>query len=96
MLQDSQRALTSNPDDAAARYNLAIAYRIGGMDDLALEELTRVAELQPDFPDVYYELGALHAKYGRCDDAIAALKRACELNPDDHRAGKLLARLEST
>ncbi len=93
MVEDARRALSSNPDDASARYNLAIAYKLGGMDELALQELSRVAELQPDFGDVYYELGLLHAKLGRREEAVGALKRAVELDPDHERAERLLLRL---
>ncbi|HUU53469.1 MAG TPA: tetratricopeptide repeat protein [Armatimonadota bacterium] len=93
MIQDAHQALTSNPDDVSARYNLAIAYKLGGMDDLAVQELGRVAELQPDFADVHYELGLLHAKHGRKQDAISALTRARELDPEDSRASRLLGKL---
>jgi tetratricopeptide (TPR) repeat protein len=93
MIDDARQALFSNPDDVSARYNLAIAYKLGGMDDLALEELSRVAELQPDFVDVHYELGLLHAKSGRTEEAIGALNRAVGLDPEHRRAGRLLERL---
>jgi Flp pilus assembly protein TadD len=63
------------------------------MEDLALQELGRVAELQPDFADVHYELGLLHAKRGRKQDAISALTQARDLDPGDDRASRLLAKL---
>ncbi len=93
MIQDARQALATNPDDTSARYNLAIAYKLGGMDDMALEELARVAEMQPDFEDAHYEMGLLHAKYGRKKQAIAALTRARELDPEDQRVDRLLKRL---
>jgi tetratricopeptide (TPR) repeat protein len=94
MIRDAQRALAADPDDVSARYNLAIAYKLGGMQDLALEELSRVAQIQPDFGDAHYEIGALLARLGRREEAVEALKRARELSPEDGRAGRLLARLE--
>ena len=93
MIHDARQALASNPDDASARYNLAIAYKLGGTDDMALQELGRVAELQPDFADVHYELGLLYAKRGRKQEAISALTRARDLDPGDDRAPRLLAKL---
>ncbi len=93
MIRDAQQTLAGNPDDASARYNLAIAYKLGGMDDMALEELARVAQLQPDFADVHYELGLLHAKHGRREKAMSALARARELDPGDERARRLLDKL---
>ena len=93
MIEDARQAILSNPDDVSARYNLAIAYKLGGMVDLALQEFSRVAELQPDFVDVHYELGLLHAKSGRTEEAIGALSRAVGLDPEHRRAGRLLERL---
>ncbi|MDH4179889.1 MAG: tetratricopeptide repeat protein [Armatimonadota bacterium] len=93
IIDDAKKAISANPNDASARYNLAIAYKLGGMEDLALEELSRVAELQPDFVDVHYELGVLHAKSGRTEQAIGALSRAVELGPGHARAERLLRRL---
>ena len=95
MIDDARRAIASNPNDTSARYNLAIAYKLGGMDDLARQELTRVAELQPDFGDAHYELGLLHAKSGRTEEAIAALTRALEVEPGHTRAARLLESLRT-
>lgn len=93
MIQDALKALNQKADDAAARYNLAIAYKLAGSDELAIAELTKVAQLQPDFADAFYEVGALHAKHGRRSEALAALTRAIELDPEDTRAARLLERL---
>ena len=96
IVEDARQALLSNPNDASARYNLAIAYKLGGMDELAAQELRRVAEQHPDFADVHYELGALHAKSGRTEEAVGALSRAVELDPGHARAGRLLRQLRGT
>ncbi len=93
MIHDAREALSTNPDDISARYNLAIAYKLGGMEDMALQELGRVAELQPDFADVHFELGLLHAKGGRKQEAISSLTLARDLDPGDDRASRLLAKL---
>ena len=93
MIQDARQALSANPDDAAARYNLAIAHKLGGADQLALEELQRVTDLQPDFADAHYQKGILHAKAGRSGEARTALSRALELDPDHAQAKRLLERL---
>lgn len=93
MIGDARRALTSDPNDADARHNLALAYKHGGMDELALQEFARVAELQPDFGDAHYEIGLLQAKAGRTEEAILALGRALEVDPAHARAKRLLERL---
>lgn len=95
MIQDARKALNADPSDTSARYNLAIAYKLGGMHDLALEELSRVAEQQPDFGDVHYEIGTLLARLGRREEAAAALRRAQELSPEDRRVQQLLERVEN-
>ena len=93
MIQDARQALEKNPEDASARYNLAMAYKLGGMEELAVKELIRVGELQPDFADVHYELGLLYVRGGRREEAIASLTRARELDPLDERARRLLEKL---
>lgn len=93
MIQDARRAVDSDPNDTSSRHNLALAYKLGGMDDLALREFTRVAELQPDFGDVHYEIALLQAKSGRTEDAVAALRRALEAEPDHARAQRMLEKL---
>jgi tetratricopeptide (TPR) repeat protein len=95
MIADSRRALNANPDDAAARHNLALAYKLGGLDDLALEEFQRVAALQSDFSDVHYEIALLHAKSGRRDEAVTALQRVLAIDPDHTQARRLIERLRS-
>ncbi|MFB3882171.1 MAG: tetratricopeptide repeat protein [Armatimonadota bacterium] len=96
MIQDALKTLAQNSDDAAARYNLAVAYKLAGSDELALVEFATVAELQPDFADAFYEMGLLQAKLGRRDDAVRALTRAYELEPDNARVLRLLERLTSS
>ncbi len=93
MIQDAHKTLAQNPDDASARYNLAIAYKLAGMDEMAVEQFAKVAELQPDFADAFYEVGLLHAKRGRRSEAVAALRRAQELDPGNERIARLLERL---
>jgi tetratricopeptide (TPR) repeat protein len=93
MIQDARRSVDTNPSDASARHNLALAYKLGGMEELALQEFARVAELQPDFGDAHYEIGLLHARAGRIEAAAAALRQALEIEPDHTRAQQLLARL---
>jgi tetratricopeptide (TPR) repeat protein len=93
MIDDARRALKKNPADADAHYNLALAYKMTGPEELALQEFAVVAELQPDFADPHYEMAVLHAKAGRTEAAVAALRRALELEPTHLQAKRLLERL---
>jgi tetratricopeptide (TPR) repeat protein len=93
MIEDARRALKKNPADADAHYNLALAYRMAGPEEMALKEFAVVAELQPDFADPHYEIAALHARAGRIEAAVAALRRALELEPAHLQAKRLLEKL---
>jgi len=93
MIEDARRAISRQPDDASARYNLALAYKLAGTDELALAELVRVVELAPDFADAHYEIALLKAKSGRMGEAEEALSRALELDPEHAGARRLRERL---
>jgi tetratricopeptide (TPR) repeat protein len=93
MMEDARRALDSNPNDLSARYNLALAYRLSGLEGLALQEFERVAEAQPDFADVHYELAQLYLKANRKEEAAAALQRVLELEPEHQGARRLLGKV---
>ncbi|MFB3882126.1 MAG: zinc-ribbon domain-containing protein [Armatimonadota bacterium] len=93
MIQDAHKVLGQKPEDAFARYNLAIAYKLAGQDELAIEQFAKVAESQPDYADAFYEMGALYAKHNRRPEAVAALTRAYELEPENARVRRLLERL---
>lgn len=93
MIEDARRALDTNPNDLSARYNLALGYKLGGLEGLALQEFQRVAERQPDFADVHYELAQLYLKANRKEEAAAALQRVLELEPEHQGARRLLAKV---
>ena len=50
--------------------------------DLAIENYTKVIELNPDYADAYYNRGVIYRDKGEVDRAIADRNRAIELNPD--------------
>lgn len=93
MIEDARRTLKKNPADADAHYNLALAYKMTGPEELALKEFAVVAELQPDFADPHYEIAALHARAGRREEAVAAAQRALEVEPEHRQARQLLEKL---
>lgn len=93
IIEDARRALRRNPADADAHYNLALAYRMTGPEELAVKEFAAVAELQPDFADPHYEIAAIHAKAGRIEVAMIALRRALDLDPNHLQAKRLLEKL---
>jgi tetratricopeptide (TPR) repeat protein len=64
---------------------LRIAGRAGvevGSDD-AIDQLTRVTELQPDSAEAWHDLGDALLAEGRDKEAADAFRKAVELNPED-------------
>jgi tetratricopeptide (TPR) repeat protein len=93
IVDDARRALKKNPGDADAHYNLALAYKMTGPEELALREFVAVTELQPDFADAHVEAAALYAKLGQTEQAVAAAQRALAAEPENRAARRLLDRL---
>ena len=93
MIEDYLRQVDKNPSDAMAHYNLALAYRLKGMDDLAEMTFKKVRELSPDFADVHYQLALLFRQHGRIDEAKAAAAKALELEASHEGARRLLHQL---
>ncbi len=94
MIEDARRALNTNPNDLSARYNLALGYKLAGLEPLALQEFERVAAAQPDFADVHFELAQLYVKAGRKEDALAAVRRVLDLEPEHRGAKRLVGEVE--
>jgi tetratricopeptide (TPR) repeat protein len=95
MIQDALGRLNQHPGDSVARYNLAHAYKLLNLKDLALREFIQVAGEQSDFADVHYEIAALHAEGGSTQEALAAVERALAIEPEHPKARRLLDRLRS-
>jgi tetratricopeptide (TPR) repeat protein len=94
LIEEYRRRLDDQPDDAGARFNLALAYKHKGLDDLALVELERLREQTADFADLEYELAALYAHGGQADKARKAAERALVIDPAHGGARRLLRLLE--
>lgn len=91
-IQQSEQALSIEPNNQGALVLLASAYQKSGNLDDAIDRLNRVVELNRDNPlakidprleAVHYTLGTLYSQQGRYDDARAALKLALEINSTD-------------
>jgi tetratricopeptide (TPR) repeat protein len=93
MIEDYRRKLEQKPDDADARFNLALAYKKKRLDDLAIGELERLRTQVSDFADLEYELAALYLRQKHCDRALDAAQRALTIDPHHHAAKHLLQRI---
>lgn len=87
------RAIEQAPGDVAPRIAHAVATRIAGDADAAIDELEALRREVPHNPDVTLQLGLAQAAAGRTDDAIASLEAVLEVWPDDPTATQLLAEL---
>ena len=82
-LQEYQRALRLEPQNADALMGTADTYeRMGRVAD-AEEAFKKAAELRPDDWDGYNSLGVFYNRQGKYAEALAQLQRAAELTPDN-------------
>lgn len=61
--------LTANPDDAFARYGLAVEHSNSGQTDRALEEFQTLIGKNPDYTPAYFMAAQTLAKAARVDEA---------------------------
>jgi len=81
----AMEGLRGQPDDVEL---LRVAGRAGvelGSDD-AVDQLRKVAELQPDSAESWHDLGDSLAADGRTEEAAQAFRKVLEINPDDELA----------
>ena len=94
-----KQALEQNPNDAFARYGLAMEYSRAGEIDTALVEFRKLLELHPDYVAGYQMAGQMLSAAGRSQEArqmlesgIASARRAGNKHAQEEMQG-LLAEL---
>ena len=80
-----QKALTSDPNNAAFIDTLGWVYYMQGRYKEALEQLKTACELLQDDPSIWEHLGDTYLKLGNRDEASKHWKKAIELAPDESR-----------
>ena len=88
--------LAENPNDAFARYGLAMEYANTGDPTTALVEYEKIVELNPEYVPAYQMAGQLVMNLGRDTDArswfergIAAARRAGNQHAESEMQGML-------
>lgn len=88
--------LSQNPNDAFARYGLAMEYSNAGEVNRALEEFGKLLAAHPDYTAGYFMAAQTLAKAGRTDEArktlgdgIASAKRAGDGHAQSEMEGML-------
>jgi tetratricopeptide (TPR) repeat protein len=70
--------LDQNPNDAFARYGLALEYSKLGQTETALQQFDKLLELHPDYSNGYFMAAQTLARVERNDDAKAMLQKGIE------------------
>lgn len=96
-LEMLREIVAQQPNDAFARYGLAMEYANRGDLEPALGEFQRLLELHPDYAAGYFMAAQSLAKAGRNDEAKDYLVRgiaAAQRSRNTHAAGEMQQMLE--
>src|SRR5215472_13823219 len=77
-LETLAQFLERNPNDAFARYGLAMEYSRLGQVETALQEFSKLLELHPDYTSGYFMAAQTLARVERNEEAKSMLKRGIE------------------
>jgi tetratricopeptide (TPR) repeat protein len=70
--------LEQNPNDAFARYGLALEYSKLGQTETALQQFDKLLELHPDYSNGYFMAAQTLARLERNDEARAMLLKGID------------------
>ncbi|WP_083814568.1 tetratricopeptide repeat protein [Ktedonobacter racemifer] len=76
-----ERAVAADPEDARARYNLALAQQYLGDTELAIAGYRRAIDLDPNLIDSYINLGNLYGEIGMYEESLETFQQGLELDP---------------
>jgi len=88
--------VAENPNDAFARYGLAMEYSNANDVEAAMQQFTRLAELHPDYAAGYFMAAQLLARVDRVDEAKQWLRNgiaAAARSGNAHAKGEMEAML---
>jgi predicted Zn-dependent protease len=87
-----RKLVEKSPDDAFARYSLAMSYRSLGRSDEAAREFLDLSRRAPDYVPTYLMLGQVLETLGRRAEAARAYEdglAAARRSGNDHAASEL-------
>ncbi len=70
--------LEQNPNDAFARYGLAMEYSKAGETEQALSEFNKLLEMHPDYTNGYFMAAQTLERHGRTAEAKKMLENGIE------------------
>lgn len=77
-LQMLAQFLEQNPNDAFARYGLAMEYSKAGETEQALSEFNKLLEMHPDYTNGYFMAAQTLERHGRTAEAKKMLENGIE------------------
>ena len=89
--------LEQNPNDAFARYGLAMEYSRLGQIETALQQFSKLLEIHPDYTNGYFMAAQTLAKAERNDEARAMLQmgvQSAKRTGNQHALSEMSAMLE--
>lgn len=89
--------LVHDPNNAFARYGLAMEYANSGKTELALEQFRKLLSSNPDYPAGYFMAAQTLVKVNRTDEARTMLESgiaAAQRKGDSHAAGEMQGMLD--
>ncbi len=92
-----QEILAQNPNDAFARYGLAMDYSSRGETDASLAQFALLLEAHPDYVPGYFMAAQTLARAGRLPQAKARLEEgiaAAQRTGNHHALGEMEAMLD--
>jgi tetratricopeptide (TPR) repeat protein len=95
-IQILTQVLKENPNDAFARYGLAMEYSKKDDVETAMQHFNRLAEMHPDYAPGYFMAAQLLARVGRLDEAKTFLTNgiaAAARTGNAHAKGEMEAML---
>jgi tetratricopeptide (TPR) repeat protein len=78
-MEDYNKAIQLNPNDAVAYNNRGNAYHAQGQYDRAIEDYNKAIQLNPNYAQAYAFRGAAYVGKGQYDRAISDFQKACDM-----------------
>ncbi len=84
-LEILRQAVSNSPDNIFARVGLGRVYFAMGRNELAIQEFTKVIELNKNYQNSYYYLALVHLKDKDYVSAAEAFREAIRIAPDSEK-----------
>jgi Flp pilus assembly protein TadD len=81
-----RKAVSLNPEDGKARFNLALSLDQRGQLDEAITHYQKAVEVEPDNAAAFTNLAVALLRKGRLDDAIDRFTKSIAIEPDNAKA----------